>query len=102
MANRSRGFYWKLALTNLRNNRRVYLPYILSSIGIAMMFYIMCALGPGIDQENMYGGASVSSMMFLGSIVIGIFSVLFLFYTNSFIMKRRKKELGLYLSLIHI
>ena len=96
MANRSRGFYWKLALTNLRNNRRVYLPYILSSIGIAMMFYIMCALGPGIDQENMYGGASVSSMMFLGSIVIGIFSVLFLFYTNSFIMKRRKKELGLY------
>ena len=55
MANRSRGFYWKLALTNLRNNRRVYLPYILSSIGIAMMFYIMCALGPGIDQENMYG-----------------------------------------------
>lgn len=91
-----KGFYWKLALTNLRKNRRVYLPYILSSIGIAMMFYIMSALGPGIDQESMYGGTSVATMMQLGVFVIGLFAVLFLFYTNSFIMKRRKKELGLY------
>lgn len=91
-----KGFYWKLALTNLRKNKRVYLPYILSSIGIIIMFYIMSAIGPGINQEEMYGGASVASMMSLGVFVIGLFAVLFLFYTNSFIMKRRKKELGLY------
>lgn len=96
MGNHSMGFYWKLAFTNLKNNRRVYLPYLLSSTGIILMFYIICALGPGIDQCAMYGGMTVSSMMELGKFVIGLFAVLFLFYTNSFIIKRRKKELGLY------
>lgn len=91
-----KGFYWQLAFTNLKKNRQVYVPYLLSATGIAMMFYIMGALGPGIDQSQMYGGASVASMMQLGVFVIGLFAVLFLFYTNSFIMKRRKKELGLY------
>ena len=90
------GFYWKLALTNLKKNRRVYLPYLLSSAGIILMFYTICALGPGIDQTAMYGGTSVASVMGLGQFVIGLFAVLFLFYTNSFIIKRRKKELGLY------
>ncbi len=92
----SRGFFWRLALQNLKNNRRVYLPYLLSSIGITMMYYIINALGLSIDEEAMYGGSSVASMMALGVHVIAIFAVLFLFYTNSFIMKRRKKELGLY------
>ena len=96
MGNRGMGFYWKLALTNLKKNRRVYLPYLLSSAGIILMFYTICALGPGIDQTAMYGGTSVASVMGLGQFVIGLFAVLFLFYTNSFIIKRRKKELGLY------
>ncbi len=96
MGNHSMGFYWKLAFTNLRNNRRVYLPYLLSSAGIIIMFYTICALVPGIDQYAMYGGRTVGSMMELGQFVIALFAVLFLFYTNSFIIKRRKKELGLY------
>lgn len=96
MGKRGMGFYWKLAFTNLKNNRRVYLPYLLSSTGIILMFYTISALGQGINQEAMYGGATVGSMMSLGVFVIGLFAVLFLFYTNSFIMKRRKKELGLY------
>lgn len=96
MVKRSRGFYWKLAFTNLKGNRRVYLPYLLSSVGIIMMFYSINALGQGIDQGALYGGTTVASMMGLGVFVIGLFAVLFLFYTNSFIIKRRKKELGLY------
>ncbi|MGI6254021.1 MAG: FtsX-like permease family protein [Acutalibacter sp.] len=96
MSKHSRGFYWKLAFSNLKNNRRVYLPYLLSSAGIILMFYIICALVPGINQTTMYGGTSVASMLQLGQFVIGLFAVLFLFYTNSFIIKRRKKELGLY------
>ncbi len=96
MGKRGMGFYWKLAFTNLKNNRRVYLPYLLSSTGIILMFYTICALVSGIDQEAMYGGTSVASMLSLGQFVIGLFAVLFLFYTNSFIIKRRKKELGLY------
>ena len=96
MGKRGMGFYWKLAFTNLKNNRRVYLPYLLSSTGIILMFYTICALVSGIDQEAMYGGTSVASMLSLGQFVIGLFAVLFLFYTNSFLIKRRKKELGLY------
>ena len=96
MGKRSWGFYWKLALTNLKNNRRVYLPYLLSSVGIVWMFSAITALSMGIDAGAMYGGSTVSSMMGLGVFVIGLFAVLFLFYTNSFLIKRRKKELGLY------
>ena len=96
MSNRGLGFYWKLACTNLSRNRRVYLPYLLSSQGIIIMFYTISALSQGIDEEAMYGGSSTASMMRLGVFVIGLFAVLFLFYTNSFIMKRRKKEIGLY------
>jgi len=91
-----RGFYWKLAFQNLKNNRRVYVPFLLSSIGIIMMFYIMQSISMSIDAQALYGGQSITTMMNLGAIVIGIFAVLFLFYTNSFIIKRRKKELGLY------
>ena len=96
MGKRGVGFYWKLAFTNLKGNRRVYLPYLLSSVGIIMMFYSINALGQGIDQGALYGGTTVASMIGLGVFVIGLFAVLFLFYTNSFIIKRRKKELGLY------
>ena len=92
----AKGLYGKLSWGNLRKNYRLTLPYLFSSTGICMMFYMLCALGQGIDKNAMYGGNSVAAMMELGVYVIGIFAVLFLFYTNSFIMKRRKKELGLY------
>ena len=97
MVKRSRGFYWKLALTNLWNHRRVTVPYLLSAAGTILMFYAICALSLGIvDEDAMYGGTSVATMLSWGKFVIGLFAVLFLFYTNSFMMKRRKKELGLY------
>lgn len=89
-------FYTKLAWSNIKNNRRFYLPYILSSIGMIMMFYIISALIPGIDQNKLYGGGAVAEVLKIGVYVIGIFSVFFIFYINSFIIKRRKKELGLY------
>lgn len=91
-----RGLYWKLAFQNIKNNRRVYVPFLLSSIGIIMMFYIIQSICLSINADAMYGGNTVVVMLNLGTIVIGIFAVLFLFYTNSFIIKRRKKELGLY------
>lgn len=92
----AKGLYRRLAWGNLRKNYRLTVPYLLSSTGVCMMFYMLLALGAGIDRQAMYGGESVASMMELGVFVIGIFAVLFLFYTNSFIMKRRKRELGLY------
>ena len=64
MVKRSRGFYWKLALTNLWNHRRVTVPYLLSAAGTIVMFYAICALSLGIvDEDAMYGGTSVATML---------------------------------------
>lgn len=90
------GFYTKLAFTNIRNNRRVYIPYILTCIFTVMMYYLMLSLSknPGLDE--MYGGGYVAEMMGLGSHVIQLFALIFLFYTNSFLMKHRQKEFGMF------
>lgn len=92
----SKMFYPKLALNNLRKNKQTYLPYILISIGIILMFYNMVYLTVAKDIGSMSDSASLRSILFLGVIVIGVFSVIFLFYTNSFLIKRRKKEFGIF------
>ena len=88
--------YAKLAGTNIRNNRQLYLPYILSGIMTVAMFYLMLFINnnPGIDKIP--GAANLKTIMALGVGVITIFSYIFIFYTNSFISKRRKKEIGIY------
>ena len=88
--------YPRLAWTGIKNNRRLYLPYILTCIGMVAMFYIMHSLSTGEFLENMRGGTTLSNVLSLGSLVIGFFAVLFLFYTNSFLIRRRKKEFGMY------
>ena len=93
----SRFFYSKLALSNIRKNGKIYIPYILTCIGTVMMYYIIYSLASDeAALSNMRGGESLGSMLMLGTFVIVIFSMIFLFYTNSFIIKRRKKEIGLY------
>ena len=89
-------FYPRLAWTGIKNNRRLYLPYILTCVGMVAMFYIMHSLSTGEFLENMRGGTTLSNVLSLGSLVIGFFAVLFLFYTNSFLTRRRKKEFGMY------
>ncbi len=89
-------FYPRLAWTGIKNNRRLYLPYILTCIGMVAMFYIMLSLSTGKFLDTMRGGATLRSVLGLGAGVIGFFAVLFLFYTNSFLIRRRKKEFGLY------
>ncbi len=89
-------FYGKLAFGNLRKNGRLYLPYILAAVGIGAMYYIMVALTGDKGIEKMPGGGDLKMIMGLGCVVIMIFAVIFLFYTNSFLMKRRKKEFGLF------
>ncbi|WP_312373180.1 ABC transporter permease [Lachnoclostridium sp.] len=88
--------YAKLAATNIRKNAKNYLPYILTCLITIMMFYMMCFLANNSALGSMAGGGSLSIILSLGTIVIGIFAVIFLFYTNSFLIKRRKKEIGLY------
>lgn len=88
--------YTKLAITNIKNNRQFYFPYLLTGIITVAMFYIMCALDSNPGIQSMPGAKDLGLILRLGIGVIGIFAVIFLFYTNSFIIKRRKKELGIY------
>ncbi len=92
----SRFFYGKLAAVNIRKNGRIYIPYILTCIFTICMFYIMLFLALNEGISKMPGADALSIIMRLGTVVIGLFSVVILLYTNSFLMKRRKKELGLY------
>lgn len=91
-----KGFYPHLAFDGIRKNKRLYLPYILTQIGMIMMFYIVIFLRYGKSLEGTFGDKTVNVVLMLGGWVIAIFACIFLFYTNSFLIRRRKKEFGLY------
>lgn len=91
-----KGFYPKLAADGIRKNKRLYLPFILTCIGMVAMEYIITFLGLSKAILQLPGGETIKDMMRLGSFVIAIFAVIFLFYTNSFLLRRRKKEFGLF------
>ena len=89
-------FYPKLAASNLRKNSKAYFPYILSSIFTIVTFYSIFSLAQNPGLSELPGGDVVRVLFCLGVIIVGIFSAALLFYTNSFLIKQRKKELGLY------
>lgn len=89
----NKGFYPRLAASNMKKNSQTYVPYILTCIGTVMMYYIMYALYE--NSRNFLNDQALSLILGLGTWVIAIFAAIFLFYTNSFLIKRRKKELGL-------
>ncbi len=92
----SRFFYVKLALENLKKNKTLYLPYVITAIGMSAMYYIMQAITWDKGIAKMYGAEELRMILILGCGVIAVFACIFLFYTNSFLMKRRKKEFGLF------
>lgn len=92
----SAGFYPKLALDGIRKNKRMYIPYILTCIGMVMMYYIVSFLQYSDAISYVRGSDIVKETVGLGGWVIAVFSCIFLFYTNSFLIRRRKKEFGLY------
>lgn len=89
-------FYPKMAWMGIRKNSRMYVPYLLTCAGMIAMYYIMAFLAFSNVLLKVEGGEILNSIMGLGSIVIGVFALIFLFYTNSFLIRRRKKEFGLY------
>ena len=91
------GLYPKLAFEGIKKNKRLYIPYILTCVGMIIMYYIIIFIQTDKAIANMPLGASgVVMVLELGGWVVAFFSLLFLFYTNSFLMRRRKKEFGLY------
>lgn len=88
--------YSRLAFTNIKNNKTLYMPYIISGMVMIAMFYVMMFLNNSKGLGKVPGADALASIMGLGCGTIAVFSYIFLFYTNSFIIKRRKKEVGIY------
>ncbi|XKE95575.1 ABC transporter permease [Metaplanococcus flavidus] len=87
-------FFSSLALRNIKSNKQLYIPFLLSSTAIIAMFFLMVSLMTNrFVQER---SSSLPTLFMIGVVVIGTFSVIFILYTNSFLIKRRKKEIGLY------
>lgn len=84
--------YSRLAVSNIKNNRKTYVPFIFTSILTVMMYYIIDALAGNKSIEIV----NVITVLRMGCGVMVVFSVIFLFYTNSFLIKRRKKEIAVY------
>lgn len=89
-------FYPKMAWMGIRKNSRMYVPYLLTCAGMVAMYYIMAFLTTSDVLMKMEGGEILRAIMGLGCGVIAVFALIFLFYTNSFLIRRRKKEFGLY------
>ena len=92
----NKGFYTRLAWENIIKNKRTYISYIITCILTISMFYIISALVTSPDLDTFFGGGEIKVFLVYGQWVIGFFALIFLFYTHSFLIKRRKKEFGLY------
>lgn len=90
------GFYPKLAWQGIRKNGKIYIPYIITSIAMVMMYYIVSFLSVNKSIGSMRDGKTIQDILGYGVGIIAVFTAIFLFYTNSFIIRRRKKEFGLY------
>ena len=91
-----KAFYLRLARDGIKKNKKLYLPYILTCVGMIAMFYIVAFLSKDESMLEVKGGEQIQGILVFGTYVLGIFSLLILFYTNSFLIRRRKKEFGLY------
>ena len=92
-----KGIFSRLAKQNIRNNKSTYIPYMITCIFCIAMIYMMEFLRdcPTLDQAVPQAD-EVRMIVFTGEIVVEIFCIIFLTYSNSFLMKRRQKEIGLY------
>ena len=88
--------YRKLAFQNIKKNRKIYVPYILASIFVIMMFYNISAITTAPLVLNSYGSRDLIVMLRYGIIIVGIFSIFLIIYVNNFLSKKRFKEFGLY------
>lgn len=91
-----RGFYWHLAFSNLKRGKQAQIPYLISCAVMIALLYIVHSLAAVSNPALVSGGRYTMEMMKQGGRIFSLLAALFLFYTNSFIIKRRKKELGLY------
>ena len=90
------GLYLKLSVNGIKKNKKLYLPYLITCICMVMMFYLIDYLAVSPQFAQIKGGDTMQMILGFGSGVISIFSLILLYYTNSFLIRRRKREFGLY------
>ena len=88
--------YFRLAAGGIRRNSRLYVPYIMTCSLMVMMYYITDALSGDEMLSAMRGGYIMHELIVIGKVVMALFAAIFLFYTNSFLIKSRMREFGLY------
>lgn len=88
--------YPRLAWQGITKNRKLYLPYLGTCVGMVMMCYILLSLASSPLIRTLPGGNTMPAVLGLGSFTMAVFSAIFLFYTNSFLVRRRNREFGLY------
>ena len=91
-----KGLFARLAVVNIRKNKQIYVPYILACLFNVAMLYMMLFINHNAGMKRSVTSGDVLMITTMGVGVIVIFSFIFLLYSNSFLMKRRQKELGLY------
>jgi len=91
-----KGLFRKIAWTNIKKNYRFFIPRILAESGLLAVFYIMFTLKTDKRVLGLRGGDYLGEFLSIGTAVITLLSVILMFYTNSFLMKQRKREFGLY------
>lgn len=89
-------FYPRLALSGIRKNSRLYTPYLLTCVGMVTVFVIFMYLNCSEAVKAIPGGGTLTMILSLGTVVIWLFALIFLAYTNSFLIRRRYREFGLY------
>lgn len=90
------GFYRRLAWNNIKKNIDLYLPNILAGMGLTAVFYILSAIAQDKKLREIPGGSYLSTIMPLGVVILAVLSLILILYTNSFLMKQRNREFGLY------
>ena len=86
----------KLALSNLKQNRKLYYPFAIAVILTTMILYSFIALATTPHLEASYGGRTARAVLGFGCFVVQLVVVILVAYANGYVMKNRSKELGLY------
>ncbi len=92
----AKSFYLRMAATNLQRDKKMYVPYAISYVIFAAIYFMVITLMTTDGLKNVPSGGTLQIMFALGMIIMSLMAVIFLVYINSFLMKRRKKEFGLY------
>ncbi|MCI7098027.1 MAG: FtsX-like permease family protein, partial [Lachnospiraceae bacterium] len=90
------GFYSRLAWNNIKKNARLYIPNILTGMGLTAVFYIIFTLSVDNRLREVRGGRYLPTVLPLGVVIVALLSFILVLYTNSFLMKQRNREFGLY------